>query len=105
MAVRYSRYGKPALLDAFGEDLHGTLSKIDQNSSRKVLISDENIAGRMPGRDGQLSYNATPALMARAEEVICDVFGTESGVVFYLPPAIQTRGSNRPTNTTCARHA
>ena len=84
MAVRYSRYGKPALLDAFGKDLHGTLSKIDQNSSRKVLISDENIAGRMPGRDGQLSYNATPALMAQAEEVICDVFGTESDVVFFF---------------------
>jgi len=84
MAVRYSRYCKPALLDAFSEDLHATLSKIDQNNSRKILISDENIAGRMPGRDGQLSYNATPALMARAEDVICDVFGSESDVVFYF---------------------
>jgi hypothetical protein len=82
MAVRYSRYDKPALLDAFGEGLHGTLSKIDQNSSRKILISDENIAGRMPGRDGQLSYNAAPALMARAEDIICDVFGSETDVVF-----------------------
>ncbi|AGI66364.1 hypothetical protein OAN307_c06370 [Octadecabacter antarcticus 307] len=84
MAVRYSRYGKPALLDAFADDLHATLSKIDQTSSRKVLISDENIAGRMPGRDGQMCYSATPTLMARAEDVICDVFGTETDVVFYF---------------------
>ncbi len=84
MAVRYSRYGKAALLDAFAEDLYATLAEINQESSRKVLISDENIAGRMPGRDGQMRYSATPALMARAEDVICDVFVTETDVVFYF---------------------
>jgi len=38
----------------------------------------------MPGRDGQTEYNATPNLMARAEDVICDVFGAETDVVFHF---------------------
>ena len=54
MAVRYSRYGTPALLDAFARDLHETLSAIDVGQSRKVLISDENLAGRMPGRESRV---------------------------------------------------
>lgn len=84
MAVRYSRFGTSGLLDSFGEDLHSILSAIDVGETRKVLISDENIAGRMPGRDGQLAYHATPALMARAEDVICDIFGAEADVVFHF---------------------
>lgn len=84
MAVRYSRFGTAGLLDAFVDDLHATLSALDQTSERKVLISDENMAGRMPGRDGQMGYSATPELMARAEDVICDVFGVETDVVFHF---------------------
>ena len=84
MAVRYSRFGTDAILDAFADDLHATLSAIDPGTSRKILISDENIAGRMPGRDGQMAYHATPTLMARAEDVICDVFGAEADVVFHF---------------------
>ncbi|MEN8839698.1 MAG: hypothetical protein ABF288_01115 [Octadecabacter sp.] len=81
MAVRYSRYGTSALLDGFSEDLHAMLSKIDPGN-RKVLISEENLSGRMPGRDGQLDYSTTPILMARAEDVICDIFGAEAEVIF-----------------------
>lgn len=83
MAVRYSRFGTVALLDQFGADLHEVLSQIERKN-RAVLISDENLSGRMPGRDRQLDYNATPALMARAEDVICDVFGAEADVVFQF---------------------
>lgn len=84
MAVRYSRFGTSALLDAFGDNLHATLSALDQTSERKVLISDENMAGRMPGREGQMGYTATPELMARAEDVIYDVFGAQTDVVFQF---------------------
>ena len=83
MAARYSRFATPALLDQFGTDLHSVLSAIDVRN-RNVLISDENLAGRMPGRDGQPDYGATPTLMARAEDVICDVFGAETDVVFHF---------------------
>lgn len=84
MAVRYSVQGKTALLDAFAEDLQTALRAIDPGEKRAILISDENLAGRMPGRDGQLGYTATPSLMARAEDVICGVFGAEADVVFHF---------------------
>ncbi|WP_296416845.1 hypothetical protein [Pseudooctadecabacter sp.] len=84
MAVRYSRLGAPALLEAFADDLHATLSGLDVGQSRKVLISDENLAGRMPGRDGQMAYGATPALMAAAEDVIHRVFGDQAEVIFHF---------------------
>jgi len=83
MAVRYSRFGTDALLDQYGSDLHEVLSKIERKN-RAVLISDENIAGRMPGQDGQLTYSATSALMARTEDVICDIYGAETDVVFHF---------------------
>lgn len=83
MAGRYSRFGTPGLLDQFGDDLHGLLSKITLKN-RSIIISDENLAGRMPGRDGQLDYAATPALMARAEAVIHDIFGADADVVFQF---------------------
>lgn len=82
-AVRYARFGTAALIDEFGRALHAVLSRIDRRN-RAVLISDENLAGRMPGREGQRGYIATPALMARAEDVICDVFGAEADVVFHF---------------------
>jgi len=84
MAVRYSRLGQPALLNAFAQDLHATLSALDVGNTRKVLIADENLAGRMPGRDGQMTYGATPDLMARAEDVIRDIFGSDAEVIFHF---------------------
>ncbi|MCF2904849.1 hypothetical protein L0666_07610 [Octadecabacter sp. CECT 8868] len=83
MAVRFSRFGTDALLDQFGEDLRDVLSAIEVKN-RAVLISDENLSGRMPGRDGQPNYEAAPALMARAETVIREVFGTDADVVFQF---------------------
>ena len=83
MALRYSRFGTDALLDQFAEDLRAVLSQIVPKN-RSVLITDEKLAGRMPGRDGHMGYGATPALMARAEDVICDVFGHEADVVFHF---------------------
>jgi len=84
MAVRYSRYGTKALLDQFAEDLHETLSAIDPGESRSILISDENLAGRMPGREGQLAYSATAELMARAHQVIRDVFGEDAAITTHF---------------------
>ena len=83
-ALQYSRFPTSDLLDAFGRDLHDVLSEIDVGQSRKVLISDENLAGRMPGRDGQVSYSQTATLMARIEDVVCDIFGTETDVNFHF---------------------
>ncbi|SLN55540.1 hypothetical protein [Pseudooctadecabacter jejudonensis] len=88
MAVRYSRFGTADLLTGFRDELHRTLSALDVGTSRKVLISDENLLGRMPGRDGQQGYGAAPALMAAAEDVIHMVFGNDAEVNFHL----STRG-------------
>ena len=83
MAIRHSRFKTAALLDQFGDDLRAVLTTIEPKN-RCVLITDEKLAGRMPGRDGHTGYEATPALMARAEDVICDVFGHEADVVFLF---------------------
>lgn len=82
-AVRYARFRTAALLDEFGAALHDVLSALDVKH-RHVLIADENLAGLMPGREGQEDYGATPALMARAEHVIRDVFGDDPEVLFHF---------------------
>ncbi len=84
MATRYSQFQTPALLDAYANDLKTALSAIDVGEDRKLLISEENLAGRMPGRDNILSYASTPTLMARTEDVVCDIFGAETDVVFHF---------------------
>lgn len=71
------------MLDQFGDDLRAVLTTIEPKN-RCVLITDEKLAGRMLGRDGHTGYEATPALMARTEDVICDVFGHEADVVFLF---------------------
>lgn len=83
LAVRYSRFPTKVLLDSFAADLRATLAAINAGEKRSILISDENLAGRMPGRDGQVGYTATPALMAQAEQVIHDVFGT-SDITYHF---------------------
>lgn len=84
MAVRYSRYGTAALRGIFGEDLRGTLLSIDAGEKRSILISDENLAGRMPGREGHSGYDATPDLMAEAEKSIRSVFGADAEITFHF---------------------
>jgi len=83
MAVRYSRFGTAKLLTEFGDYVNAVLSTIDIGN-RNALLSDEALAGRMPGRDGQLAYHATPDLMARAEAEIRNVFGSDTDVVFHF---------------------
>jgi hypothetical protein len=82
--VRYSRFTSKALLASFATDLRATLAAIDPGEKRCVLISDENLAGRMPGRDGQIGYTATPALMALTEQMIRAVFGTDAEITFHF---------------------
>ncbi len=84
MAMRYSRFGTAGLLDEFANDLHSTLSNMNFGRSRSVLISEENLAGRMPGRDGQRSYNATADLMLRLQQVLFDIFGTDIQLTFHF---------------------
>ena len=83
MATRFSRLRTNGLLSEFAHDLHDVLSAIDAGN-RAILISDENLAGRMPGRDGHPDYSATPTLMAKAETVIHDVFGADADVTFHF---------------------
>lgn len=84
MAVRYSRFGTKGLLDAFADDLGQVLRSLDLGETRSLLISDENLAGRMPGRDGQKGYSATADLMARLEEVVKDVVAPDADIHFHF---------------------
>lgn len=84
MAVRYSRFESATLLEQFTEHLTATLREIDPGEKRTILISDENLAGRMPGRDDQADYHAAPTLMAQAEKAIKNVFGGDADVIFHF---------------------
>lgn len=82
-AVRYSRFGTEGLLNEFGYALRSVLRALDVKN-RNVLICDENLAGLIPGREGQLGYHATPTLMVRMEGVIREVFGHDTDVQFHF---------------------
>jgi len=72
-AVRYSRFGGQDVLDALQDDLATVLSGLDLGRKRTLLISDENLCGRMPGRDGQAGYDAAPQLMASVARAVHQV--------------------------------
>lgn len=60
----YSTWLDPFRLDAFEERLQGVLADMPAYRGRGMILSAEELAGHMPGRDGLPSYRATPALMA-----------------------------------------
>ena len=68
-AVRYSISGDAADLGRFRRTLAELLGGLNLGK-RALLISDENLCGRMPGRDGQDGYDSAPDLMAATVQVI-----------------------------------
>lgn len=68
-AVRYSVGNAQPDLNRFRRGLAEVLGGLNLGK-RAVLISDENLCGRMPGRDGQAGYGSAPDLMAAMIRVI-----------------------------------
>ncbi|PWG18610.1 hypothetical protein [Salibaculum griseiflavum] len=68
-AVRYSVGNAQPDLNRFRRGLAEVLGGLNLGK-RAVLISDENLSGRMPGREGQAGYGGAPDLMAAMVRVI-----------------------------------
>lgn len=84
MAVRYSRTGKAGHLSDYKDALAMVLGGLDLGLKRHAVISDENLCGRMPGRDGHEGYDAAPALMAATAEVIRDAIHPDADIHFLF---------------------
>lgn len=84
MAVRYSRTGKPGHLSDYKDALAMVLGGLDLGLKRHAVISDENLCGRMPGRDGHEGYDAAPALMAATFDVIRETIHPEADIHFLF---------------------
>lgn len=69
-AVSFSRSSKPGQLEDFQIEVGRVIDGLNLGKKRSLVISDENLAGGMPGRDGQSNYSAAPVLMAAMAEVI-----------------------------------
>ena len=82
LSARYSRFRTAQLLDEFAAELDAVLAGVDPGARRGLLLSDENLAGRMPGRDGQTGYDAAPELMGRIAQVLRQRFGAEADIRF-----------------------
>lgn len=81
-AVRYSRFGTPAALDVFRQALGAKLDELDLGLHRSLVISDENLSGRIPGRLGQEGYDAAPVLMETLVEVVKQKIGEDADIRF-----------------------
>ena len=80
LAMRHSRFRTPQLLDEFAAEMCETLAPIDP--ARDLVLSHENLAGRMPGRDGQKGYDCAPELMARLAVILRAHFGPDADIRF-----------------------
>lgn len=83
-ATIYSRLEDPVSLTEFEFRLKTFLQTLDIGKKRHLCISEENLAGLMPGRNGQIDYASCPALMVSIKRVIRSVFGPERKLSFYF---------------------
>lgn len=67
-AHRFSRHGDTDDLDILGAELALVLSRLTLGPRRRLLLSDENLSGAMPGRYGVTGYDALVPLMLRLAE-------------------------------------
>lgn len=73
-ASRYSQLGRPAILERFSAAFSDLLADI-RDDKPALIVSDELLSGRIPGRDGQPAYHAAPDLMAALSKALHEHFG------------------------------
>ncbi len=83
-ARRYSAAPAARKLEKFAGGLTTALAGIDENDPRPLLISSEQLIGRIPGRVGNWSYATTPALVGRAVDVLRDRFGETAEITVWF---------------------
>lgn len=83
-ARRYSAAPAARKLGKFGDGLAMALAGIDGDDPRPLLISSEQLIGRIPGRVGNWSYDTAPALVGRAVDVLHDRFGAGTDIIVWF---------------------
>lgn len=73
-ARRFSQSGDGADLNGFGRRCRMFFERLDASDPRPVVISAEDLAGYMPGRNDVKTYAAVPKLMAELELALATVF-------------------------------
>ncbi|WP_317056008.1 hypothetical protein [Roseovarius rhodophyticola] len=87
-ARKYSRKPKPMNLVAFGEAFDACLEALEDDTSRPLLITSEDLSGLIPGKFGVETYAASSALMDRAVDRVLARFGPETKIdIWYTTRA------------------
>lgn len=84
-ARAYSVERSPGPLQAFQEQLNSFLETLDPSDRRPVMISAEDLCGRMPGRRDITSYSqAAPTLMRTFKDACQKTFATDLSLTLFF---------------------
>ncbi|MEQ9695343.1 hypothetical protein [Shimia sp. SDUM112013] len=83
-ARTYSAKRRTAALHKYANGFGNFLKSLPDDDTRDILISAEDLAGLMPGRRGQKTYEAAPFLMKALTVAIADAFPEPPEVIFYF---------------------
>lgn len=73
-ARRYDDTREPAALEGFREELFRLFDSLSPGRHRRILLSDENMTGRMPGRPGVTGYEVAVPLMVELARAVAAYF-------------------------------
>jgi len=83
-ANEYSRTGSLKQLQRFQNNFSAILADIPSDDDRQIVISEENLAGQMPGKKGVYGYDALPPLLNAMLECLNTAFTTPPEVTVYF---------------------
>lgn len=84
-ARAYSVNRSPGPLQTFQEELNSFLATLDPSDLRPVMISSEDLCGRMPGRRDITSYSqAAPTLMRTFKDACQNTFANDLSLTLFL---------------------
>lgn len=91
-ALTYSTGAGQIALDEFRSRFKAFLETLDLGSSRGLIISAENLAGMMPGKNDRVDgYSACPVLMRTVADCIEDIIDPNPDMAFHF----STRGTDK----------
>ncbi len=85
MALAYSTGGGPLALEEFRSRFCDFLKTLSLGGNRGLIISAENLAGMMPGKNALVKgYSASPELMRAVVQCVETVIDPNPDMVFYF---------------------
>ena len=85
MALAYSTGAGQLALDEFRFQLTDFLKTLNLGANRGLIMSDENLAGMMPGKNDLVDgYTSCPALMQVVAQCVEDVINPNPNLTFYF---------------------